>query len=959
MTKQKTTKTKKVTELAAIQVLGAKEHNLKNIDIDIPKKKFVVITGVSGSGKSSLAFDTIYAEGQRRYVESLSSYARQFLGQVEKPHYDSIRGLSPTIAIEQKSASKNPRSTVGTITEVYDYLRVLFARMGTQFCYKCGKEVGRGDASSMVEQILKIPESTKFMLMSPVVENRKGEYKDFLNQLRGDGFSRVRINGVIRELSDVQSLAKNKKHNIEIVIDRLKIKSGDAFRKRLTDSVEQALKHGHGNLIVHIEGREDLKMSENRSCCGIAYPELVPQLFSFNSPLGMCGHCNGIGALTTIDEQKLIPNPDLCISEGAIKAWENYFDDQGNLDESSWGAARIWAMIESWGLDIHRPWNKLPQRMKDKVLWGSTNPKDQLSLAWEGDSGNANWVTDYEGLIPRLMRLYMKASTDGKKSWISKYTSMLPCKHCYGSRLKDEAKYVKIDDHSINDVTAFSIADAHEFFNQMKLSGNTKIIGEELLKEIKSRLSFLINVGLGYLSLDRPGPTLSGGEAQRIRLASQIGSELTGVLYVLDEPSIGLHQRDNIKLIKTLSHLRDIGNSLLVVEHDEETMLSSDWIIDMGPGAGNLGGQVIAQGTPAQIKRNKDSITGTFLAGKESIEIPEFRRLPREEFLSVIGARANNLKNVNVKFPLGLLTCICGVSGAGKSTLVNQILYPAIAGELHNSELEIGAHDRIEGLEHIDKVINIDQKPIGRTPRSNPATYTKVFDLIRDHFAMLPESKARGYKKGRFSFNVKGGRCEKCQGDGYITVEMHFLADVMIPCDACGTKRFNNATLEVLFKGHSIADILDLSVREACELFENHPKITRILDTLMQVGLGYIKLGQSATTMSGGEAQRIKLSRELSKRNTGKTLYILDEPTTGLHFRDVKNLIGVLQQLVESGNTIIVIEHNLDVIKCADWVIDMGPEGGQNGGQVIAEGAPEDVAKVKKAPTGQFLKEML
>ena len=959
MTKQKTTKSKKVTELAAIQVLGAKEHNLKNIDIDIPKKKFVVITGVSGSGKSSLAFDTIYAEGQRRYVESLSSYARQFLGQVEKPHYDSIRGLSPTIAIEQKSASKNPRSTVGTITEVYDYLRVLFARMGTQFCYKCGKEVGRGDASSMVEQILKIPESTKFMLMSPVVENRKGEYKDFLNQLRGDGFSRVRINGVIRELSDVQSLAKNKKHNIEIVIDRLKIKSGDAFRKRLTDSVEQALKHGHGNLIVHIEGREDLKMSENRSCCGIAYPELVPQLFSFNSPLGMCGHCNGIGALTTIDEQKLIPNPDLCISEGAIKAWENYFDDQGNLDENSWGAARIWAMIESWGLDIHRPWNKLPQKMRDKVLWGSTNPKDQLSLAWEGDSGNANWVTDYEGLIPRLMRLYMKASTDGKKSWISKYTSMLPCKHCHGSRLKDEAKYVKIDDHSINDVTAFSIADAYDFFNQMKLSGNTKIIGEELLKEIKSRLSFLINVGLSYLSLDRPGPTLSGGEAQRIRLASQIGSELTGVLYVLDEPSIGLHQRDNIKLIKTLSHLRDIGNSLLVVEHDEETMLSSDWIIDMGPGAGNLGGQVIAQGTPAQIKKNKESITGTFLSGKESIEIPEFRRLPGEEFLSVIGAKANNLKNVNVKFPLGLLTCICGVSGAGKSTLVNQILYPAIAGELHNSELEIGAHDRIEGLENIDKVINIDQKPIGRTPRSNPATYTKVFDLIRDHFAMLPESKARGYKKGRFSFNVKGGRCEKCQGDGYITVEMHFLADVMIPCDACGTKRFNTATLEVLFKGHSIADILDLSVREARELFENHPKITRILDTLMQVGLGYIKLGQSATTMSGGEAQRIKLSRELSKRNTGKTLYILDEPTTGLHFRDVKNLIGVLQQLVESGNTIIVIEHNLDVIKSADWVIDMGPEGGQNGGQVIAEGAPEDVAKVKKAPTGQFLKELL
>lgn len=960
MTKQKVTKkAQKVTELSSIQVLGAREHNLKNIDIDIPKKKFVVITGVSGSGKSSLAFDTIYAEGQRRYVESLSAYARQFLGQVEKPHYDSIRGLSPTIAIEQKAASKNPRSTVGTITEVYDYLRVLFARMGTQYCHICGSEVGRGDASSMVEQILKIPEGTKFMLMAPVVENRKGEYKDFLDQLRTDGFSRVRIDGVIRELADVQSLAKNKKHNIEIVIDRLKIKGDAAFKRRLTDSVEQALKHGHGNLIVHIEGREDLKMSEKRSCCGHAFPELAPQLFSFNSPLGMCQHCNGIGSLTTIDEQKLIPDPTLSISERAIRAWENYFDDEGNLDHNSWGAARIWAMIEAWNLDVNKPWNKLSPKMRQKILWGSKDPRDQLTLEWEGDSGTANWYTDYEGLIPRLMRLYMKASTDGKKSWVTKYTSMLPCKHCGGSRLKDEANYVKIDDHSINDITDFSINDAHQFFEKMKLEGSQKIIGDELLKEIRSRFSFLINVGLGYLSLNRPGPTLSGGEAQRIRLASQIGSELTGVLYVLDEPSIGLHQRDNIKLIKTLSHLRDIGNSLLVVEHDEETMMSADWLIDMGPGAGSLGGQVIAQGTPTQVKRNRDSITGKYLSGKESIEIPEFRRLPGDDFLEVLGARANNLKNIDVKIPLGLFTCICGVSGAGKSTLVNQILYPALAGELHHSELEIGAHDRIVGLEHIDKVINIDQKPIGRTPRSNPATYTKVFDLIRDHFALLPESKALGYKKGRFSFNVKGGRCEKCQGDGYITVEMHFLADVMIPCDACHTKRFNEATLKVLFKGHSIADILDLSVREARELFQNHPKITRILDTLLQVGLGYIKLGQSATTMSGGEAQRIKLSRELSKRHTGKTLYILDEPTTGLHFQDVKNLIGVLQQLVEAGNTIIVIEHNLDVIKCADWVIDMGPDGGQNGGQIIAEGAPEEVAKVKKAPTGQFLKEIL
>ncbi len=951
-----------VKELNCIQILGAKEHNLKNIDVEIPKKKLVVITGVSGSGKSSLAFDTLYAEGQRRYVESLSSYARQFLGQMEKPKYDSIRGLSPTIAIEQKSSSKNPRSTVGTITEIYDYLRVLFARVGTQYCHFCKKEVGRGDPESMVKQILEIPEGTKIIMMSPIISNRKGEYKELLDQLRSESFIKVRVDGIIHELSDIQSLAKNKKHNLEVIIDRLKLKPGNAFKKRLRDSVEVALKHGKGELIVYREGLEDLKMSEERTCCGHAFPELIPQLFSFNSPHGMCESCHGIGSVTSIDIDKMIPDPSKPIQLGGIRPWDNYFDDKGRKKELSWGLARINALEKKWKLDLKLPWNKVSKTLQKRLLYGSTEKEHQLTLKWEGENGQSTWHIDYEGLIPRLMRLYMKSKGDGKKSWVAKYTSVMPCKACKGMRLKSEITSIKIKNKSIIDITSLSILEAYDFFKKIKLSGNKKIISNELLKEIISRLGFLVNVGLSYLSMDRSGPTLSGGEAQRIRLASQIGSELTGVLYILDEPSIGLHQRDNIKLIKTLCHLRDIGNTLLVVEHDQETMEASDWILDVGPGAGRLGGEIIAQGTPAQLKKNKLSITGKYLSGREKIEVPDERRPPgkeKKDWIKIIGASSNNLKKITAEIPKALFTCVTGVSGAGKSSLINQILYPALNKILHQSDMDVGKYERIEGLESLDKVINIDQKPIGKTPRSNPATYTKVFDFIRDLFALLPESKMLGYQKGRFSFNVKGGRCEACQGDGHITVEMHFLADVMVPCEECGTKRFNEGTLKVLFKGHSIADVLGLSVVQASELFQNHPKISKILDTLIEVGLSYIKLGQPATTLSGGEAQRIKLARELAKRDTGKTLYILDEPTTGLHFQDIKKLLQVLQKLTDSGNTIVVIEHNLDVIKSCDYVIDMGPEGGFGGGEIVAMGTPEKVSRMKKSPTGVYLRPLL
>lgn len=952
--KRKTTRTR---EYDHIIVKGAKEHNLKDITVKLPKKKLIVFTGVSGSGKSSLAFDTIFAEGQRRYIESLSSYARQFLGQMEKPKYDTIKGLSPTISIEQKSAGKNPRSTVGTITEVYDYLRVLFSRIGVQYCHKCGKKVGRGDAESMVSQILSMPEKTRILLLAPIIENRKGEHRDLIEELKRDGFARIRIDGVVQNLADVLQLSKHKKHNIEVVVDRLVINTGKAFRTRLTDSVETALKYGKGSLVVHVVDREDIRMSEARSCCGFAFPELDPPLFSFNSPQGMCPECNGIGTVLSMDPDKIVPDPHLSIREGAVLPWKNYFQKHGN---KSWGLRKIEALEKQFGLNLDIPWKKLPKRQRDLCLYGADGR--EVTVRWDSEKIKGDITTNVEGLLNGLMRRYLQTKSEGAKKWYSRFMSSAKCPVCNGSRLKPEVRHVLVEGRSIIDITQMSIKESYNFFNTLDLEGNRKLIAGELLKEIINRLGFLINVGLDYLTLDRKGPTLSGGESQRIRLASQVGSELTGVLYILDEPSIGLHQRDNRKLLNSLCHLRDIGNTLIIVEHDQETIETADWVVDIGPGAGLLGGQIVAEGTPAQIKKHPVSLTGKYLSGKEKIPVPESRRSPESvgnHWITVKKACENNLANITVKIPLGLFVLITGVSGAGKSTLTNQILYPALVRKLHNSSIEVGKHGGISGLNHLDKVINIDQKAIGRTPRSNPATYTKVFDHIRDLFSMLPESRARGYKKGRFSFNVKGGRCEYCAGDGYIRVEMHFLPDVFVPCEICKGKRFNTTTLEILYKRHSIADVLNLSVRQAMDLFKHHPKIKAILDTLMQVGLGYIKLGQSATTLSGGEAQRIKLAKELAKKSTGRTLYILDEPTTGLHFDDIRMLITVLQNLVNAGNTVVVIEHNLDVIKSADWIIDLGPEGGSEGGRIVAAGPPEKLAKSKGSHTGKFLRKIL
>ena len=949
-----------INEMDNIIVKGAKEHNLKNIDVTFPKKKLIVFTGVSGSGKSSLAFDTIFAEGQRRYIESLSSYARQFIGQLEKPKYETIKGLSPTISIEQKSASKNPRSTVGTITEIYDYLRVLFARIGVQYCHRCGEKVGRGDASSMVEQIFEMPEATRLIILAPVVENRKGEFRDLLENLKGDGYTRLRIDGVIQNLTDVQTLSKNKKHAIEVVVDRLTIKDDAAFRHRLTDSVETALKLGRGKIIVHLpEGRE-IPMSEYSTCCGIAYPELDPTLFSFNSPKGMCLECNGLGSVLSMDEHKIVPDRSLSINEGAVVPWKNYFNGKPGKRDGSWGMEHIKAVQKHWGVDFDLAWDSLPESHRQLILYGAEG--EELVVNFSSARIKGAVTMPFEGVMNTLMRRYLKTQSESQKTWYGKFMSTKTCSTCNGLRLKSEVLHVRITDRSIVDLTKMTISEVFQFFNQLSLSGNQKLVAEELLKEILARLHFLLNVGLDYLSLDRKGPTLSGGESQRIRLASQIGSELTGVLYVLDEPSIGVHQRDNIKLLGSLCHLRDIGNTLIVVEHDQETIESADWVLDIGPGAGKLGGEIVASGTPADIRENPLSLTGLYLSGKEKISVPGKRRKPGKKsaaWIAIQKAAENNLNNINVRLPLGLFTVLTGVSGAGKSSLLNQILYPALARKLHNAMLTVGKHQKILGLENLDKIINIDQRAIGRTPRSNTATYTKVFDLIRDLFSELPESKARGYKKGRFSFNVKGGRCEHCKGDGYIKVEMHFLADVFVPCEVCEGKRFNSSTLEVRFKGLSIDNVLNLSVREACEMFANQPRILTILETLNQVGLAYIKLGQPATTLSGGEAQRIKLARELAKNNTGRTLYILDEPTTGLHFNDIKMLLKVLQQLVSAGNTVIVIEHNLDVIKSADWIIDLGPEGGKNGGRILAQGPPEKVAAAANSYTGAYLKKVL
>jgi len=936
----------------SIDITGARQHNLKNISLSIPKKKFVVFTGPSGSGKSSLAFDTLYAEGQRRYIESLNAYARQFLGQMDKPLYDSIRGLAPTISIEQKAASANPRSTVGTVTEIHDYLRVLFARVGHLSCPKCGRDVKPQSSQQIVAEIASLKEGRKFLVLAPLVDGRKGEHQDVFETIRRAGFARARVDGVVVALEDDIRLDKKRKHSIEAVVDRL-IAKPDLDRARLADSVEQSLKLGKGVVIVAVEGEPDRVMSQQRACghCNLSFPEPTPQLFSFNSPVGMCPDCSGLGTRMEMDADRLIPNPDLSINEGAVKAW-------GKLDDAtSWGSDIVRALSKERGIDLNKPWKSLSPTHKDVLLFGTG--VERVAIKFKGSWGGGTFRMRYEGLLRSMLRRMKETQSEDMRQYYQRFLSQRPCSTCHGRRVRSEALAVKIDGMTIADFTALSVGDSFAFLERLTLKGAEAAIAVELLKEIRNRLKFLVDVGLTYLTLDRAAPSLSGGEGQRIRLASQIGSELTGVIYVLDEPSIGLHQRDNRKLLAALKRLRDIGNSVVVVEHDREAMEEADWLVDFGPGAGRHGGEIVAEGTPKAVKANPKSITGQYLKGVLNIETPAARRPGNGLAIQVVGARANNLKNITAIFPLGKLICVTGVSGAGKSTLVNHILYPATARALHQSEVTVGAHDKITGLEHVDKVIDIDQTPIGRTPRSNPATYTKVFDLVRNFFAELPQARQNGYTPGRFSFNVKGGRCEACEGDGVRCVEMHFLPDVYVPCEVCLGKRFNEATLTVSYNGRSIADVLAITVDESRELFKHHPQIKRALDTLADVGLGYIALGQSSPTLSGGEAQRVKLSRELSKRSTGRTLYILDEPTTGLHFDDIKKLLGVINRLVDAGNTIVVIEHNLDVIKTADWIIEIGPEGGHAGGRILATGTPEQIARSKATATGTFLADLL
>jgi excinuclease ABC subunit A len=938
-------------ELDRIVITGARQHNLKNVTVEIPKKKLVVITGVSGSGKSSLAFDTLYAEGQRRYIESLNAYARQFLGQMDKPLYDSIRGLAPTISIEQKAASSNPRSTVGTITEIHDYLRVLWARVGRLSCHNCGRAVSQQSSQQIVDEIAGLPEGTKFLVLAPLVKERKGEHRDVIDSVRKAGFTRVRVDGIVLAAEDDIRLDKKRKHSLDAVVDRLIAKPG--LKARLHDSVETALRFGEGIVVIAPEGQPEKVMSQHRAChhCGISFPEPTPQLFSFNSPLGMCPACSGLGTRMEMDPELVVPNPDLTINEGAVKPLGAVGEGTG------WGTDVVRAVAREYGIDLNKPWRQLPASQRRVILHGTGDERVRIQM--KGSWGQGAFRMRYEGAINSLMRRMRETHSEEMRQYYQRFLSSRPCSACQGRRIRPEALGVKIDGRSIAEVTAHSVSDAFRFFDGLSLKGAEAKIAAELLKEIRSRLRFLLDVGLGYLTLERPAPSLSGGEGQRIRLASQIGSELTGVIYVLDEPSIGLHQRDNKKLLAALQHLRDIGNTVVVVEHDRESMEEADWLIDFGPGAGRDGGHVVASGTPAEVMHSKQSLTGRYLCGELRIDVPRKRRAGSGRHLTLHGARENNLKDITVEFPLGLFVCVTGVSGAGKSTLVNQILYPAVARALHGSDHGVGAHSRLEGLGEIDKVIDIDQSPIGRTPRSNPATYTKLFDLIRDFFAMLPEARMHGYTPGRFSFNVKGGRCEACEGDGVKKVEMHFLPDVYVPCEVCQGRRFNEATLQVRYNGLSIADVLNQTVDEAIQLFKNHPNIVRALCTLADVGLGYIALGQSSPTLSGGEAQRVKLSRELSKRSTGRTLYILDEPTTGLHFDDIKKLLGVLDRLVDAGNTVVVIEHNLDVIKTADWIIDVGPEGGDGGGRVVATGTPEDLARARESYTGQFLAPLL
>ncbi|HEX2571274.1 MAG TPA: excinuclease ABC subunit UvrA [Polyangia bacterium] len=959
-----------------IIIKGAREHNLKNIDVELPRDKLVVITGLSGSGKSSLAFDTIYAEGQRRYVESLSAYARQFLEQMGKPDIDSIEGLSPAISIEQKSTSKNPRSTVGTVTEIYDYLRLLYARIGVVHCWQCGDRIASQTVQQMVDRILALPVGTRFSVLAPIVRDRKGEYKKELADLRQQGFVRVNIDGQLCELAEPIKLDKNKKHTIEVYVDRLVIKDPrDPLRQRLTDSVELSLKLADGVVkVAQVEG-EDLIFSERFACvrCGVSYPEITPRMFSFNSPQGACTGCDGIGAKMFFDPDLVVPSDELPLREGAIDPWERHFRTtyQGVLE----------GLAEHYGVDMLSPWKELPEKVRQVILYGSG--EEEIEVFYEKGGRRSSFKKPFEGVIPSLERRLAEherrrreqsgGDSDSFEAYeeFHRYMNQSPCEECGGTRLRREARFVQLGGRPLPELVALPIAEVHHFFVNLALDRRERMIGERILREITDRLSFLVNVGLQYLTLDRTAATLSGGEAQRIRLATQIGSSLVGVLYILDEPSIGLHQRDNQRLLDTLRRLRDMGNTVLVVEHDEETILAADHVVDMGPRAGVHGGQIVAQGTPAEIMQAPDSLTGAYLSGRTKIEVPRVRRPLSGKWITVRGAREHNLKNVSVRFPLGVLTCVTGVSGSGKSTLVIDTLWRALAARLHRAKTPPGAHDAIEGLEQVEKVVDIDQTPIGRTPRSNPATYTGLFAPIRDQFAALPESKARGYKAGRYSFNVKGGRCEACQGDGIIRIEMHFLPDVYVECEACGGRRYNRETLEVKYKGASIADVLDMNVAQAVEFWGQVPKLRQRLETLRDVGLGYIALGQSATTLSGGEAQRIKLSKELARGGgrrygaglfgdaVGRTVYILDEPTTGLHFDDIRQLLAVLGQLVEQGHTVIVIEHNLDVIKTADYVIDMGPEGGDGGGTVVAAGTPEEVAQAAGSHTGHYLRRVL
>ena len=936
-----------------IIIKGAKEHNLKNINLEIPRDKLVVITGLSGSGKSSLAFDTLYAEGQRRYVESLSSYARQFLGLMEKPDVESIEGLSPAISIDQKTTSKNPRSTVGTVTEIYDYIRLLYARIGTPYCPNCGKKIEKQSIDQIVDNVMKIKEGTRIQILAPVVRGRKGEYTKLFEDLQKDGFARVRVDGEIYDLSDEIKLDKNKKHEIEVVVDRLVIK--EDIVGRLTESIETALKQADNLVLIDIVGEKQVLYSCNYACpdCGFSFPELTPRMFSFNNPYGACPKCSGIGYLMKMDEDLIIPDKTKTLYDG-VKAFGASTMKKGDT------MAKMYfeSVGKHYGIDIkNKKIKDLPKDFINKILYGTGN--DEIDFEYTSSLGTRKFKAPFEGVIPTLERRHNETKSQGMRDFYEMYMSELPCDECNGARLKKEILSIKVGGININEMTDLSVKSLQEFLRKLELTNSQKMIAEMILKEIDARLQFLIDVGLEYLTLSRSAGTLSGGEAQRIRLATQIGSGLTGVLYILDEPSIGLHQRDNDKLIATLKKLRDLGNSLLVVEHDEDTMYAADQIIDIGPGAGVHGGQVMAQGTAEEIKNVPTSITGAYLSGRKKIEVPKKRRPGNKKNIEIVNATENNLKNISVKFPLGKFICITGVSGSGKSTLINEVLYKNIAQQLNGATEKPGKCKTIKGLENIDKIINIDQSPIGRTPRSNPATYTGAFDLIRDIFASTNEAKMRGYEKGRFSFNVPGGRCESCSGDGVHRIEMHFLPDVFVPCEVCKGKRYNRETLEVKYKGKSIADVLDMTVEEALEYFANIPRIKNKIQTLYDVGLGYIKLGQPSTTLSGGEAQRVKLATELSKKATGKTLYILDEPTTGLHIADVHRLVDILQRLVDTGNTIIVIEHNLDLIKTADYIIDLGPEGGDAGGEIIAVGTPEQICKNEKSYTGKFLKKYL